>query len=192
MTLAHKIASESDCYVWKTVEIAKHSSRLTILTKSYCISSFRGCVVSLRIQIELLQTWKITDLLRFFLLLTIGDKLAHRFQQVVGLMGVGSSERVQYYVHPWSRREKKGTVIIAGVNSARAACQVSSAAPSACQSSLGVASVAKLCHVYAKRSPYVCQERGGGERGEILLVLCFLILVADKTRGIKSLSVIPF
>lgn len=76
--------------------------------------------------------------------------------------------------------ERRRGQFIAGLNSARAACQVSSAAPSACQSSLGVASVAKLCHVYTKRNPYVCQERRGGARAEILLVFSFLSLIRQE------------
>ena len=51
---------------------------------------------------------KITDLHLGCLPLTIGDELAHRLQQVVGLMGVGSSERIQYYVHSWSRKREEG------------------------------------------------------------------------------------
>lgn len=93
---------------------------------------------------------------------------------------------------PGAGKEEKRTVITS-VNSERAACQVSSAAPSACQSSLGVVNVAKLCHVYTRRNTYICHERRGGEQHEMLdfsLVSCFFILVTDKTRGIKCLSVI--
>lgn len=43
------------------------------------------------------------------------------------------------------------------LNSERTACQVFPAAPSACQRSVGVVSVAKLCHVCMKTNPYVCQ-----------------------------------
>lgn len=88
------------------------------------------------------------------------------------------------------RRRRKGTVI-SGVNSESAACQVSSTAllhPPACQSSLGVASVAKLCHVYAKKKKEPMSEPREERRtgGEIPLVLCFLIPVTDKTGGFKS------
>lgn len=85
---------------------------------------------------------------------------------------------------PGAGKEEKGTVII-GVNSERTACQISLAAPSACQSSRGVVSVAKLCHVYTKRNAYICHERRGGERCEILPfplfhVFTFLSLIKQE------------
>lgn len=60
--------------------------------------------------------------------------------------------------------EREEGNIIPGLHSASAACQVSSATSSACQSSHGVPRAAKLHHVYTKTS-YVCLNwRCGGEK----------------------------
>lgn len=75
------------------------------------------------------------------------------------------------------------------MNSERTVCQIFPATTSACLRSLGVVSVAKLCHVCMKMNPYVRQERRG-ECGESLCFMFFHTFSTDKTRGIKHFFVI--
>jgi len=91
-------------------------------------------------------------------------------------------------------QEREEGTVITGVNSAGAACQVSSAASSACQRSLGVAIVAKLCHVYTNKKPYVCQrgEEESGIRAYLFYVFSSLSLIRQEGLNVSPSLSIPF